>query len=80
MAIKDPKVTVKQALELFNGVQAELAKALGVSRVLVSRWKKEKRYVPPIWAYRLAWNYSINGRPPIREIVEYYTKHFPRQR
>ena len=40
------------ALELYGGNQSALARALGVKRAAVSKWKKVNR-VPPLHAARL---------------------------
>lgn len=75
MKIKDPKLTVEAAIELFGGNQAELARTFELSRMAVTTWKKNGKYLPWPWAHRIAWNYSVNGRPPIREIVEQWDEN-----
>ena len=50
----DPEITVKQALELTNGNQAELARRLGIQRAAVNEWvTTHRKLLPELQAHRL---------------------------
>lgn len=50
----DPKITVNEALELFDGNQAALARELKINRASVNAWVKQgKEYIPGLQAHRL---------------------------
>lgn len=52
--IEHPKIPVTAALAAFGNVQAELARALGISRASVSEWvSSEREHVPTLQAYAL---------------------------
>lgn len=48
--ILDPVIKKSDALDVFGGNQAQLARILRVSRSYVGKWNE---YVPPLQAYRL---------------------------
>jgi len=55
----DPIITVEEALAVYDGVQARLADALGLTRASVNQWVTEfregkRKFVPLAQAYRLA--------------------------
>ena len=55
----DPKITVSEALELFDGNQSALARKLNISRAWVSDLVRQEEigdrtHLPPLQAYRLA--------------------------
>ena len=51
--IKDPQIKVSTAIDQFDGNQAKLARALGISKTNVTDWKNGRDFVPPLHAYRL---------------------------
>ncbi len=73
--ITDPKVTVKEAIEIAGGSQSELARMLGATRAAVNSWvKSPRRYIPTEQAYRLRWHYGVNGNPAYKVMVREWLK------
>lgn len=52
--IKDPEITVDEALDAVGGNQSALARLVGVQRSSVNEWKSSGRdFIPTLQAYRL---------------------------
>jgi len=50
----DPKITVKDALELYDGNQSALARALKLQRSSVHEWVKvDREFLPELQAHRI---------------------------